>query len=161
MIARRRRCRGRPDRCGGRRPAGLSDDVADDSSLDAVLDGARADFEAAMDDDLNISPALASLFELIREFNRRIDARSLSTIDAERGLALIADIDTVLGVTASPESELTAELVALLDARSAARTARDWAESDRLRDELLNHGVAVEDTRDGQRWRRVEVPTRA
>jgi cysteinyl-tRNA synthetase len=136
-------------------------DVAGDSSLDAVLDGARADFEAAMDDDLNISPALAALFELIRELNRRIDARSLSTADAERGLALIADLDTVLGVTASPESELTTELVALLDARSAARNARDWAESDRLRDELLSHGVAVEDSRDGQRWRRVEVPTRA
>ena len=43
----------------------------------------------------------------------------------------------------------------LLDQRAAARTARDWAASDRLRDELLARGVAVEDTRDGQRWRPV------
>jgi cysteinyl-tRNA synthetase len=136
-------------------------DVADDPSLDGVLAGARADFEAAMDDDLNVSPALAALFELVRELNRRIDARTLSTADAERGLALIADLDTVLGITAAPESELAAELVALIEARATARAAREWAESDRLRDELLVRGIAVEDTRDGQRWRRVEVPTRA
>ena len=43
----------------------------------------------------------------------------------------------------------------MLDARAAARAARDWAASDRLRDELLARGVAVEDTRDGQRWRHV------
>ena len=45
------------------------------------------------------------------------------------------------------------ELEAMLDARAAARASRDWPESDRLRDELLARGVAVEDTRDGQRWR--------
>ena len=51
------------------------------------------------------------------------------------------------------EAALDPELQALLDARAAARAARDWAASDRLRDELLARGVAVEDTRDGQRWR--------
>ena len=43
----------------------------------------------------------------------------------------------------------------MLDERAAARAARDWAASDRLRDELLSRGVTVEDTRDGQRWRLV------
>jgi cysteinyl-tRNA synthetase len=47
----------------------------------------------------------------------------------------------------------------LLDAREAARAARDWATSDRLRDELLEMGIVVEDTRDGQRWRRQEGST--
>ncbi|HYC07960.1 MAG TPA: cysteine--tRNA ligase [Candidatus Binatia bacterium] len=136
-------------------------DGPDDQSLPAVLETARADFEAALDDDLNVSPALAAVFELVRELNRRIDARTLSTADAERGLALIAALDTVLGVTAPAEAELEPELTALLDARAAARADRDWAESDRLRDELLTRGVAVEDTRDGQRWRRVEVASGA
>jgi cysteinyl-tRNA synthetase len=53
------------------------------------------------------------------------------------------------------EDALDAETVALLDARAVARAARDWAESDRLRDELAGRGVAIEDTRDGQRWRRL------
>ena len=50
---------------------------------------------------------------------------------------------------------LDPETAALLEARATARAARDWAESDRLRDELAERGVAVEDTRDGQRWRRL------
>ena len=58
----------------------------------------------------------------------------------------------------TPTSDLAPELRSMLDERSAARAARDWAASDRLRDELLARGIAVEDTRDGQRWRRlVEV----
>ena len=59
----------------------------------------------------------------------------------------------MLGVAAPADAALDAELQAMLDARAAARANRDWAESDRLRDELLARGVAVEDTRDGQRWR--------
>ena len=47
------------------------------------------------------------------------------------------------------------ELARLLDERIAARAARDWAASDRLRDELAARGISVEDTRDGQRWRRL------
>ena len=108
-----------------------------------------------MDDDLNVSEALAALFDGIRDLNRRIDARSLSTADAGRATALVRDLDTVLGVAAPAEPALEPELQAMLDARAAAREARDWAASDRLRDELLARGVAVEDTRDGQRWRLV------
>ena len=50
--------------------------------------------------------------------------------------------------------DLEPEIATLLDERAAARAARDFAASDRLRDELAAHGVTVEDTRDGQRWRR-------
>ena len=61
----------------------------------------------------------------------------------------------MLGVAGPAEVTLDPELQAMLDDRAAARAARNWAESDRLRDELLARGVAVEDTRDGQRWRLV------
>ena len=68
------------------------------------------------------------------------------------------DLDQVLGVLPDADEGLSPELRAMLDERAAARAARDWAASDRLRDELLAQGIAVEDTRDGQRWRRlVEV----
>jgi cysteinyl-tRNA synthetase len=131
-------------------------DAPDDPTLGKLLDGTRAGFDDAIDDDLNISAALAALFEGVRELNRRIDARLLSTADAETATTFIRDLDRVLGVTADPETErLGPDVQALLDARSAARTGRNWAESDRLRDELAARGVAVEDTRDGQRWRRL------
>jgi cysteinyl-tRNA synthetase len=128
----------------------------DDPTLDAMLDGMRAGFEAGMDDDLNVSAALGALFDAVRDLNRRIDARTLSTSDAARAADAVRALDAVLGVMAPPaEAELEPELQAMLDERAAARAARDWAASDRLRDELLARGVAVEDTRDGQRWRLV------
>ena len=126
----------------------------DDASLPDLLEGARRAFDAALDDDLNISPALAALFDLVRELNRRLEGRVLSTADAARTGAFIRDLDRVLGIAPSAESVLTPELQRLLDERSAARRAGDWAASDRLRVALAEHGVLVEDTRDGQRWRR-------
>jgi cysteinyl-tRNA synthetase len=127
----------------------------DDPALPDALAAAREAFGAALDDDLGISPALAVLFELVRDLNRRIDGRSLSTRDAERALGLLRDLDQVLGLLPEDADALDPESLALLEARAAARAARDWAASDRLRDELAERGVAVEDTRDGQRWRRL------
>jgi cysteinyl-tRNA synthetase len=127
----------------------------DDETLDDLLDDARARFTAALDDDLNIAPALAALFDLARELNRRMDVRGLSTADAGRAAAFVRDLDRVLAVAEEDGSDLEPELAVRLEARVAARAARDWAASDRLRDELAERGIAVEDTRDGQRWRRL------
>jgi cysteinyl-tRNA synthetase len=131
-------------------------DCADDPSLPELLSATRAAFEAALDDDLNVSPALAALFDLVRELNRRIDARQLSTDDAGRAMSFIRDLDRVLAIAPEQDEDLGPELQELLDKRAANRTARDWAGSDRLRAELAERGVLVEDTRDGQRWRRAE-----
>ena len=135
-------------------------DGPDDPTIVAALADARAAFAEALDDDLNISEALAALFELVRDLNRRIEARSMSTADAGRALDLLRDVDRVLGILPDAVDDLPAELRALIDARAAAREARDWAASDRLRDELAARGVAVEDTRDGQRWRRIAETAR-
>jgi cysteinyl-tRNA synthetase len=136
--------------------AAYRSDGADDVSLPALLDATRAAFETALDDDLNISPALAALFELVRELNRRTDARQLSTADAGRATAFIRDLDRVLAIAPAEEDTLEPELQSLLDERAAARTGKDWAASDRLRVVLAERGIQVEDTRDGQRWRRAE-----
>jgi cysteinyl-tRNA synthetase len=132
-----------------------------DPELDDTLSSAREAFGAALDDDLNVSAALAAVFDLVRDLNRRIERRSLSSDDAARALAALRDLDTVLGVLPDAAAdELDAELQALLDERAGARAARDWAASDRLRDTLADRGIAVEDTRDGQRWRRIAAVTR-
>ena len=136
-------------------------DAPDDPAIAAALSAARERFEASLDDDLNVSAALAAIFDLVRELNRRIDARQLSTDDANRALEALGDLDQVLAIGPDAGSELPADLQALLDERARVREARDWAASDRLRDELLDLGIVVEDTRDGQRWRRVEGSTGA
>jgi cysteinyl-tRNA synthetase len=131
-------------------------DCPDDATLAGLLNGTKAAFETALDDDLNISPALAALFDLVRELNRRVDARVLSTADAMRATGFIRDLDRVLAIAPVAEAALEPGLQKLLDERAAARTARDWAGSDRLRVALAARGVLVEDTRDGQRWRRAD-----
>ncbi len=136
------------------------EDRPDDASLPAVLADATAAFGAALDDDLNVSAGLAAVFDLVRELNRRIEARTLSTADADAAVATLRDLDRVLGILPDPADDLDPETAALLEARLAARAARDWAGSDRLRDELAARGISVEDTRDGQRWRRTLEVTR-
>ncbi len=133
----------------------------DDPALPGVLAAARDAFGDALDDDLAISPALGALFDLVRDLNRRLAERTLSTPDAGLALAALRDLDTVLGVLPDAADALPADLAALLEARAAARATRDWAASDRLRDELAAAGVLVEDTRDGQRWRRGGSPADA
>jgi cysteinyl-tRNA synthetase len=136
------------------------EDGQDDPGLGGVLDAADAAFGAALDDDLNISAALAVAFDLVRDLNRRIDGRVLSTTDAERALAVIRSFDEVLGVLPAADEDLDEESRHMLDERATARANRDWGSSDRLRDELARRGIAVEDTRDGQRWRRQPEPAR-
>jgi len=131
------------------------EDRPDDPTLPALLEGGRAAFGAALDDDLNVSAGLGALFDLVRELNRRIERRSISAADACRALVTLRDVDRVLAVLPDEASELEPEVAEILQAREAARAARDWAASDRLRQELAAFGVAVEDTRDGQRWRRI------
>jgi len=121
---------------------------------------ARTGFEEAMDDDLNLPEAMGNVFATLREVNRVLD-RSQISADAQRAVqGLLSDVDDILGVFPLVDRDrgagvqLEPALQQLLDARVEARTARNWAESDRLRDELAARGIAVEDAPQGQRWRR-------
>jgi cysteinyl-tRNA synthetase len=134
--------------------AAYRQDGLDDATLDEALSSARAAFEAALDDDLNISAALAAVHDLVRDVNRRIAARTLSTADAGTIDGFLRGLDHVLAILDDPADGLEPELARLLEQRAAARAARDWPASDRLRDELAAAGILVEDTADGQRWRR-------
>ncbi len=98
-----------------------------------------------MDDDLNVAGAMGAVFTLIRALNRELDAGTVTAPTHAALLELIDEVDDVLGVLALVEREragegLSDQLSGLLDAREAARAARDWAESDRLRDELAGAG---------------------
>ena len=137
---------------------GYAEARADDPTLPQLLDLTRSAFEAAFDDDLNVSAALAAIFELAREANRRLAARSISRADADRIVELLRSFDAILGIlVVAEQAALEPELATLLEARAAARAAREWARSDQLRVELAALGLLVEDTQDGQRWRRLEM----
>ena len=126
-------------------------------ALHDAVTTARADFTTAMDDDFNTREALAALFGLAREANRY----EPGTLDSELRDAVVAAFEElggeVLGLFAPREAAGPGdtEIEALLAQREAARAAKEWAEADRIRDELAEQGVEVQDTPDGVRWRRV------
>ena len=113
-----------------------------------------AEFEEAMDDDLNTPKALSAVFTFVKKANTMIDANALDKKSASAALQALERIDSVLGVLEFEEAPLPPKLAELLARRDEARKNRDFAESDRLRAELLAAGVVIEDTPGGTRWRR-------
>jgi cysteinyl-tRNA synthetase len=129
---------------------------------------AEEDFDAGLADDLNTAQALAAVFELVRDTNIAITGGTLSAADAEVVRKAMLGFDEILAVLKDDDAErLRAlgfvpeaagmsddEINALVALRQAAKKNKNFAESDRLRDELAGHGIVLEDTRDGVRWKR-------
>jgi cysteinyl-tRNA synthetase len=134
--------------------SGPKDAAHADEEGDALIGRFLGEFQEAMDDDLNTAGALGALFTLIRDANTAIDAGRISSGDAAGLLAALQKIDPVLDIFPKREATLDSEIEALIEARNAARKARNFAESDRLRDELLSKGIILEDGAGGTRWRR-------
>jgi cysteinyl-tRNA synthetase len=111
-------------------------------------------FTAALDDDLNISAAWAVVFEWVRETNKRIADNSLSAADAAAALTAWNKVDSVLGIGTSNEIEVPAELAVLLEARQAARKAKNFKRADAIRDELKAKGWVIEDTSKGPKLKK-------
>jgi len=109
-------------------------------------------FTRALDEDLNISGAWGAVFEWVSETNRALDKGALNAAAAAATLAAWEKVDTVLGVGAKPAgAEAPAEILALLEARQAARQAKDFKRADAVRDELKSKGWVIEDTPKGAR----------
>ena len=125
-----------------------------DESGEALIGKFLNDFQESMDDDLNTAGALGALFTFIRDANSAIDAGRISAGDAAGMKAAMMKIDPVLDIFPRRDQTLDAEIEKMIDARNAARKSRNFAESDRIRDELLARGITLEDTPGGTRWRR-------
>ncbi|MCZ7529943.1 MAG: cysteine--tRNA ligase [Acidimicrobiia bacterium] len=115
-------------------------------------------FRAAMDDDLNTPGAIGVVFDAVRRANQAIDAEDDDT--ARRALVTVTHLLDVLGLSAAGEAADGAEspgderIAAMVAARDEARSAKDFAEADRIRDELTSLGVTLEDTAHGTVWHR-------
>jgi cysteinyl-tRNA synthetase len=123
-----------------------------------IVTRGRTGFEQAMDSDLNLPEAMGFAHTAIRDANRALDGGSPSADGKALLEKFLHDIDDVVGVLELVDRERSEELgpdeQGLLDQRAAARAAKRWADSDSLRDQLRVRGIAVEDTAQGQRWRR-------
>ncbi len=114
-----------------------------------------ANFTPAMDDDLNISAAWGAVFDWVRDMNRRIAENSLPAAGAAAALTAWDKIDSVLGIGTKSETEIPAEVLALLEARQATRRAKDFKKSDTIRDELKAKGWLIEDTPKGPKLKKI------
>ena len=122
-------------------------------SLPTVAVGEVAPFRDMMDDDFDTPAAVAYVFEMVRDANAALDDGLPQT--AATYFATVLELAGALGLELHADApEVDARIDALVEAREAARRAKDWAEADRIRDELTALGIVVEDTPNGPKWRR-------
>jgi len=125
-----------------------------DNQAESLIGRFLAGFQEAMDDDLNTAGALAALFTLIRDANTAIDDGRISSSDAEGLRTALRKVDPVLDIFPRRDRSVDVDVEESIAARNAARKSRNFAESDRIRDELLKKGIILEDGPAGTRWRR-------
>ena len=144
-----------------------------------IVGEAEQRFRAGLSDDLNISKAMTAVFDLIKKANVLISRSKIKKKDAEKIDSLLSSFESVLGIikptrktleigvteeihisdkaSAEIEPQLTAEQLEKIKRREKARVEKDFAQADRLRGELLEQGILIEDTKDGPRWKAVPV----
>ena len=130
--------------------------TAEETAFAEKLSEYRDKFCAAMDDDFNTADAVSVIFELVREINAAVNPNAHPTKAlAESCRSVYLELSDVLGIPfIQHKDELSEEQQALFEARKEARKAKNWAESDRIRDELKAQGILVEDTPQGMKWKR-------
>jgi cysteinyl-tRNA synthetase len=149
-------------RVGAAEERELGPDDEDRSVVEDAVERLRTDFTECLADDLNTSGALGALFTFVKDVNVAVENGELVHGDRARVVIALADVDRVLGVLdasawrgeTAEEGLDDVEIERLIEERAAARRARDFAEADRIRDELTSQGVVLEDTAQGTRWKR-------
>ena len=129
-----------------------------DAAFVQGLDQYREKFDAVMDDDFNTADAISVIFEMVREINTAVSpATDPSKALAQACLDRFLELCDVLGIPFGSDSSEDPEAKAIeekIAARQAARKAKNWAEADRIRDELKAAGIVLEDTPQGVKWKR-------
>lgn len=134
----------------------LGDDVenAEELKLEEELNSFRQRFIEAMDDDLNTADAVSIIFELAKFMNSNVNENSTKEF-ANKVLSEFNELTSVLNVVNKKQEDiLDEEIEKLIEARTNAKKNKDFKLADQIRDELLEKGIVLEDTRQGVKWRR-------
>jgi cysteinyl-tRNA synthetase len=128
------------------------------TNLEQVVTQARDGFVAHMDDDLNSPRAMASVFEMVSTVEDLLGDDSVDRSGADLVNEFLQELDQVLGIfytlpDDNQEASLTDELQALVEEREAARSEKNWARADEIRDQFLELGYVLEDTPNGTVWK--------
>ena len=130
-------------------------ETGSDPNVESLVKQALADFETALDNDLNTSRALAAIHNLVREVNAVLSDGALKDEDQKAVLDAVEKFDFVLGIFGEENQEiLNEEIETLIAKRREARNNRDFQRSDEIRDLLAEKGITLEDTKEGVRWKR-------
>jgi cysteinyl-tRNA synthetase len=128
----------------------------DSARVEDLISSGEAEFESGLSDDLNISTALSAVFGLIKRANILLAREEISAKGAVLLGKAVRSWDRVLGILPDREPQvLPDEIKHWIDERERARAAKDFARADSIRDKLLGRGIALEDTKDGVRWKAV------
>ncbi len=120
-------------------------------------EAALRQFEESLDDDLNTAEALAAIFEFIRDANTAMDSGEFRAANVGPALDLLNRFDKIFAVLDVTRKEIgisDADVDRLIAERAQAKKNRDFARSDQIRQELLDSGIILEDTKEGVRWKR-------
>ena len=126
-----------------------------DENIKAQFDKRVEQFIKAMDDDLNTADGIAAVFELARDINTLVVGKGVTKATAEYAAKIFDELTGVLGLVYNRKTEtLDEDIDAMIEARTKARKEKNWAEADRIRDELKAMGIVLEDTAQGVKWHR-------
>lgn len=126
-----------------------------DENIKAQFDKRVEQFIKAMDDDLNTADGIAGVFELARDINTLVVGKGVTKATAEYAAKIFDELTGVLGLVYNRKTEtLDEDIDAMIEARTKARKEKNWAEADRIRDELKAMGIVLEDTAQGVKWHR-------
>lgn len=126
----------------------------DSQAVVASISRAIGGFETGLDDDLNISHSLGSLFDFVREINGIAAEKGLSERDRNTVLKALKSFDSVLGVIYAAEDKIDERIERLINERIQAKKSRDFKKADQIRADLLSEGIVLEDTPSGTKWKR-------
>ena len=129
-------------------------DNKDNKNIPKLILKTKKEFDKAMDDDLNISGALAVIFDFAKETNTLMMENNIGKDNAIKIINLMNDFDRILGVLEEKEEKLSPDLKKLIDEREKARKEKRFDDADRIRNELKVTGIILEDTKDGVRWKK-------
>lgn len=129
---------------------------SENKDVSKIIMKTQKDFGKAMDDDLNISSALSSIFEFVKNANTLMMENRIGKGNSIEIIAFMARIDSVLGILEQNEESIDSKIQKLIDERESARKKKDFKKADEIRNQLKEKNIILEDTKDGVRWKRTK-----